>query len=64
MTRSTESSLQRSVSSGIFTFLFVDLSTSIYLFYLVLVLSFDACIVTTTWARLCIVISLWVMYLT
>jgi hypothetical protein len=40
---------------------FLDFCTSIYLFYLVLILSFDACIVTITWTRLCIVISLWVI---
>jgi hypothetical protein len=33
------------------------------LFYFVLVLSFDACIITITWARLCTVISLWVICL-
>jgi hypothetical protein len=40
---------------------FIVLSNSIYLFYLVFVLSFDVCIVTITWARLCIVISSWVI---
>jgi hypothetical protein len=38
---------------------FLDFCNSIYLFYLVPILSFDACIVTITWARLCVVISLW-----
>jgi hypothetical protein len=40
---------------------FIHLSTSIYLFYLVFVLNFDACIITITWAHLCVVIYLWVI---
>jgi hypothetical protein len=34
-----------------------------HLFYFVLILSFDACIITITWVRLCTVISLWVICL-
>jgi hypothetical protein len=51
------------VSSCLFPF-FLEFFTLIYLFYLVSILSFDACIVTITWARLCVVISLWVICLT
>jgi hypothetical protein len=50
------------VSSYIFPF-FLDLFTLIYLFYLVSILSFDAGIVTITWAHLCIFFSLWVIHL-
>jgi hypothetical protein len=50
------------VSSYIFPF-FLDLFTLIYLFYLVSILSFDAGIVTITWAHFCIFFSLWVIYL-
>jgi hypothetical protein len=57
-----KSSLRRLVSSCIFPF-FLDLCTLIYLFYLVSILSFNACIVTITWAYLCVVISLCVTYL-
>jgi hypothetical protein len=56
-----ENSLCRLVSC-IFPF-FLDLCTLIYLVYLVSILSFDACIVTITWVRLCVVISLWVICL-
>jgi hypothetical protein len=50
------------VSSCIFSF-FLDFCSLIYLFYIVSILSFEACIVTITWACLCIVISLWVICL-
>jgi hypothetical protein len=50
------------VNSCIFHF-FLDFYTSIYLFYLVSILSFDVCIVTITWACLHVVISLWVICL-
>jgi hypothetical protein len=60
--RAPESNLRRLVSSCIFPFL-LTLYTLIYLFYLVSILIFDVCIVTITWARLCIVISLWVICL-
>jgi hypothetical protein len=50
------------VNSCIFPFFF-DLCTFIYLFYLVSILRFDACIVTITCVCLCVVISLWVIYL-
>jgi hypothetical protein len=50
------------VSSCIFSF-FLYLDTLIYLFYVVSILSFDVCIITITWPRLCIVISLWVICL-
>jgi hypothetical protein len=53
--RVPKNSLRRSVSSCTFPFC-LDFCTSIYLFYLVLILNFDACIVTITWAHLGIVI--------
>jgi hypothetical protein len=60
--RALKSSLHKSVSSCVFPF-FLDFCILIYLFYLVLISSFDACIVTITWAHLCAVISLWVVCL-
>jgi hypothetical protein len=51
------------VNSCIFTFLFILKYFNIFIQF-ILVMSFDACIVTITWARLCVVISLWVICLT
>jgi hypothetical protein len=50
------------VTSCIFPF-FLHFCNLINLFYLVSILSFDACIVTITCAYLCVVISLWVICL-
>jgi hypothetical protein len=55
---------RRSVSSWIFTVLYRLWVLLLICFVLVFILSFDVCIVTITWSRLFLVISLWVICLT
>jgi hypothetical protein len=52
---------RRSVSSCIFTFVYRVWVLVLICFILVFILSFDVCIVTSTWCRLFLVIALWVI---